>query len=107
VGTDFLCLESGDIFLLDLSETDDATLEDNAILYYQMNTIPKSRGVLCHTILLIVQKALGTLINLCNGAARLHHYAYLCPVSSATVTPKKMVMMNTYKIIKYHSPTDA
>lgn len=97
-----------DVFLLDLRETADATIEDETISYYQMDTLPKTGGT-AHLPYNIINsaEALGTLVKLCAGATGLRHHGYLASVSSAAVTPTKVVMMNTYQIDKRISLADA
>jgi 2-polyprenyl-3-methyl-5-hydroxy-6-metoxy-1,4-benzoquinol methylase len=94
-----------DVFLLDLRETADATVEDETISYYQMDTLPRTGGA-THLPYNIINsaEALATLIELCAGATGLRHYGYLADVSTAAVTPIKMVMMNTYQIDKRIAP---
>lgn len=96
--------ECADILLLDLRETDGATIEDEAVSYYRMDTLSHDaqNQVASHLPYNIINsgEALGTLLKLCAGATRLHHYGYLAKVSSSAVTPGGMVMMNTYQVDK-------
>lgn len=96
-----------DILLLDLRETAAATIEDETISYYQMDTLPTTGGV-AHLPYNIINsgEALSTLMELCVDATGLHHYGYLAGASAAAVTPIKAVMMNTYQIDKRTAPAD-
>lgn len=90
-----------DVLLIDLRETPDATCEDEAISYYEMDGLPGTAGSARLPYNIINSgEALRTLMELCVGATGLCHYGYLSGVSAAAVTPIKAVMMNTYQIDK-------
>lgn len=93
-----------DVLLLDLREAGGATIEDEAVSYYRMDSISqdtrnRAEGRLPYNII-NAGEALDTLRKLCAGATGLHHFGYLAKVSSSAVTPVEMVMMNTYRIDK-------
>lgn len=96
-----------DVLLLDLRETGGATIEDETVSYYRMDTLPNAAQseAANHLPYNIINsgEALDTLLKLCAGATGLHKYGYLSRVSSSAVTPGDMVMMNTYQVDKRNS----
>ena len=87
--------------LLDLRETSGATVEDERVSYYRVDTLLQTDAParLPYNIINSAE-ALGAVIDLCAGARGLQHYGYLASASSAAVTPTKEVLMNTYRIDK-------
>ena len=96
--------ECADVLLLDLRETGGATIEDETVSYYRMDTLSHdARNQVASRLpynIINSGEAMGTLLRLCAGATGLHHFGYLAKVSSSAVTPAGMVMMNTYQIDK-------
>ena len=88
-------------FLLDLRETSGATVEDETVSYFSVDTLLQT-GVPARLPYNIINtaEALGALSELCAGATGLQHYGYLASASPSAVTPTKEVLMNTYRIDK-------
>lgn len=88
-------------FLFDLRETSEATVEDETVSYFSVDTLLQTNGParLPYNIINTAE-ALSTVADLCGGATRIQHYGYLADASPAAVTPTKQVHMNTYRIDK-------
>lgn len=93
----------GSVLLFDMRESAYASVEDESISYYQMDTQTKEQ--VPYNIINCAE-AQSTLVDLCAGAVEFHQYGYLANVSPDAVTPHKRVMMNTYKISKRASDTN-
>ena len=88
-------------FLFDLRETSGATVEDETVSYFSVDTLLQTSvpARLPYNIINTAE-ALRTLVDLCAGATGIQHYGYLADASPAAVTPTKQVFMNTYRIDK-------
>lgn len=88
-------------FLFDLHETSGATVEDETVSYFSVDTLLQTNvpARLPYNIVNTAE-ALSTLVDLCAGATGIQHYGYLADASPAAVTPTKQVLMNTYRIDK-------
>ena len=92
---------TGGALLLDLRETQFASVEDKAVSYFRMDfnggdtryeetTLPYN--------LINSADALDAVIAACPGARGLRRYGYLHPVSGAAVTPIETVMTSVYLV---------
>lgn len=92
---------TGECLILDLRETDGPSIEDKSVSYMKMDFHgggkDHSETTLPYNVI-NAGKALGTVTGLCQGAARISHYGYLHPVSSAAVCPVDRVTATTYCI---------
>jgi hypothetical protein len=87
--------------ILDLRESYVPTIEDPTVSYFRVDfllgTGTSTTTVLPYNII-NSSDALGALIELCQGAARLQHHGYLSAPNGAAVTPARDILMNTYRI---------
>lgn len=92
---------TGGCLILDLRETDGPSIEDKSVSYMKMDFHGGGDEHSAMTLpynIINAGEALGTVTGLCEGAARISHYGYLHPVSSAAVCPVDRVMATTYCI---------
>ncbi len=87
--------------LLDLRETQFASVEDKAASYFRMNFNGGDARYIETTLpynLINSADALAAVIAACPGGRRLRRYGYLHPVSGAAVTPIETVMTSVYLV---------
>jgi SAM-dependent methyltransferase len=94
---------TGKSLILDLRESHVPTVEDPTVSYFRVDFLlgtGTSKTTILPYNIINASDALGSLIAICKGAARLQQHGYLSAPNAAAVTPAKDILMNTYRIDK-------